>query len=137
MATRWRARAAALLTIPALSLILAGCEDTPAPVTAAPVTAASAAPARPEPAATGGIVLAPQPDAEAAAGGRPGAMLPNDPSAPIDTPLCGAAAREVDQIGETLLPQQYADAGICRSFACYDPATATYIGLDGYRHICR
>ncbi len=107
----------------AAALALAGCADTPPPPAAAPVAAAAAAPAP-----TGGIVRSPQPQ---------GPVLANDPSAPADTPLCGVQAREADAIGQSLLPQQYAEAGICSSFACYDPATATYIGADGYRHVCR
>ena len=107
------------------TLALAGCADTPPPPPAAPPVAA-VAPAAPQ---AGGIVLTPQP------GGAP--ALANDPSAPADTPLCGLQAREADAIGQSLLSQQYAEAGICSSFACYDPATATYIGADGYRHVCR
>ncbi len=115
------------------ALCLAGCEDAPAP---APVpTAATAAAVAPAP-AVHGIVLSPQADSEAAAPPA-GVVLTNDPSAPTDTPLCGIAAREADAIGQALLPRQYASSGICQSFACYDPATATYIGLDGYRHVCR
>ena len=106
-------------------LALAGCADTPSPPPAAtPVAAVQPAPPRPA-----GIVLAPQP------GGAP--ALVNDPSAPADTPLCGVQAREAIAAGQSLLPQQYAEAGICSGFACYDPATATYIGADGYRHVCR
>ncbi len=106
------------------TLALTGCADTPPlPPPAAPV-AVPAAPPRP-----GGIVLAPQPE------GAP--ALVNDPSAPADTPLCGVQAREADAVSQSLLPQQYAEAGICSGFACYDPATATYIGADGYRHVCR
>ena len=121
---------AAILTVPVL--VLAGCEDAPAP---APVVAAAPASA-PASAAPGGILLSPQPDGGAAS--QPaGMVLANDPSAPVDTPLCGAAARETDALGQALLPRQYAAAGVCQSFACYDPATATYIGLDGYRHVCR
>ncbi len=114
--------AASLAAILAATLALAGCADTPPPA-AAPVAVVAAAPPRAQ-----GIVLSPQPQ---------GAVLANDPSAPADTPLCGAQAREADAIGQSLLPQQYAQAGICSSFACYDPATATYIGADGYRHVCR
>ncbi|MBE7212662.1 MAG: BA14K family protein [Gluconacetobacter diazotrophicus] len=99
--------------------LLSGCEDATPPA-ATPVPAATAAAptpnATPVPAAITGV---------------------NDPSAPVDTPLCGTAARERSAIGQALLPRQYAEAGICRTFACYDPATATYLGADGYRHVCR
>ncbi len=129
MAGMGRGRPAAIVLASALAL--AGCEDAPVPAPAsAPVpTAAALAPA------AQGIVLSPQPGGAAAA--PAGVVLANDPSAPTSTPLCGAAAREADAIGQALLPRQYADSGICQSFACYDPATATYIGLDGYRHVCR
>jgi hypothetical protein len=103
--------------------IAAGCADETPPAAPAPV--ATAAPAAP---AHGGIVLNPTGSA---------APLSNDPSAPADTPLCGTAAREANGIGQAVLSHQYAQAGICSSFACYDPATATYIGADGYRHVCR
>ena len=115
----------------AAALALAGCDDTtppPAAVTSAP---AAAAPAQAQAQVTGGIVLNPQ---EGAGGGL---QLANDPSAPMNTPLCGTAAREADAIGQSLLSRQYATAGACSSFACYDPATATYLGADGYRHVCR
>ncbi len=130
MAADGRWCAAAIVTVSVLAL--AGCEDAPAP---APAPSVAAAPAL-APAASGGIVLSPQPDSGAAS---PPAepVLANDPSAPTNTPLCGAAVRETDAIGQALLPRQYAAAGICQSFACYDPATATYIGRDGYRHVCR
>lgn len=115
----------------ALLLALAGCADsapTPAPVaTAASAPAKAAAAAAP---AAGGIVLNP-------VAAAPGTPLANDPSAPTDTPLCGVAARETNAAGQSLLSRQYAEAGICSSFACYDPATATFIGADGYRHVCR
>lgn len=121
-----RYRAAVTVTLATmLAGMLAACDETPAPAPA-PVAAAAVAAA---PAHTG-IVLSPQP-------GGNGAVMTNDPSAPADTPLCGMAARERSDIGKALLGRQYADAGICSSFACYDAATATYIGADGYRHVCR
>ncbi len=112
---------------------LSGCADTPAPV---PVPAAAAAPAGPAPQRAAAPVIAGSDQDPAQAG----ATLPvslNDPSAPVDTPLCGTAARENNGLGQSLLPRQYAEAGQCASFACYDPATATYLGADGYRHVCR
>lgn len=122
----WSGRASLRLACVA-ALALAGCDDTPtAPVTTTSAPTPAAAPA----AATGGIVLNPQQ-------GGTGATLVNDPSAPADAPVCGKAAREADAIGQSLLGRQYATAGACSSFACYDPATATYLGADGYRHVCR
>ena len=110
--------------------MLAGCEDTP-PAATTPVAAATTPAPAPRP--TGGIVLHPVTGGD----GTAPVMLVNDPSAPLDTPLCGMAAREANVIGQTLLSRQYATAGICSSFACYDAATATYLGADGYRHVCR
>lgn len=125
---RYAATARAAFWIAATGLAVAGCEDAPPapPASPAPVAEAPAQPA----AAPAGIVLTPQP-------GASGVALTNDPSAPADTPLCGMAAREADAIAQGLLPRQYATAGICSGFACYDPATATYLGADGYRHVCR
>jgi hypothetical protein len=107
------------------ALALSGCADVPPPPPAAAPVAAAPTPA---PASPSGIVLGPQ---------QQGTTLANDPSAPLDTPLCGIQARENNTMGQALLAQQYARAGICSSFACYDPATATYLGADGYRHVCR
>lgn len=110
--------------------MLTGCADTPPPTTTQ--VAAATMPA-PGPTSTGGIVLHPTTGGD----GTAPVMLVNDPSAPLDTPLCGMAAREGNAISQTVLSRQYATAGICSSFACYDAATATYIGADGYRHVCR
>lgn len=122
LAAPWRAA----LWLTALAIGLAGCADAPA---APPV--AEAASRQPKPAPPAGIVLAPQP-------GAPGSVaLANDPSAPLDAPACGTAAREAVTVAQAVLPRQNASAGVCSSFACYDPATATYLGLDGYRHVCR
>jgi hypothetical protein len=67
--------------------------------------------------------------------GKP--ILFNDPSAPPDTPLCGREAQEANAIGDAVQGARVAASGVCAAFACYDPLTATYIGADGYRHVCR
>ncbi len=64
-------------------------------------------------------------------------MLFNDPPASPDTPLCGREARERNAIGTQIQGERVASSGICATFACYDPLTATYIGADGYTHVCR
>lgn len=69
--------------------------------------------------------------------GAHGEQLSDDPSAPADTPLCGAQAREINATGAALAPDIAAAAGACATYACYDPLTATYIGADGARHVCR
>lgn len=113
---------------------VAGCAtpDT-APVAAGrPPQASVAAPTGPVSAASPG---AQQNTASLDSNGKP--LLFNDPPAPPDTPLCGRQAREINGIGTTLQGSRVATSGICSSFACYDPLTATYIGADGYRHVCR
>lgn len=102
---------------------------TPAPATA---RAAATAPVNP-PAAAPGVAAGAQTAADADS--KP--ILFNDPPARPDTALCGRQAQEVNAIGAMLQGPRVAASGICASFACYDPLTATYIGADGYRHVCR
>jgi len=64
-------------------------------------------------------------------------QLGEDPPAADATPLCGTAARERAAIGAELPRSGMAAAGPCDGYACYDPLTATYLGADGYRHVCR
>ena len=117
-----------------LLLILSGVAGCTAPVTAGgPPQAVVAAP-------TGPVSVASRPGdrpntPSLDSNGKP--VLFNDPPASPDTPLCGRQAREVNAIGTTLQGARVATSGICSSFACYDPLTATYIGADGYRHVCR
>lgn len=124
-------------------LALSGCDDTPV---AAPLVAAVPSSAAPSPVA--GAASSPAPRAAEAtlantdqdqAGSQESSapVLLNDPSAPPGTPLCGTAARESNALSQALLSRQYAQSGQCASYACYDAATATYIGADGYRHVCR
>ena len=99
----------------------------------------AAPPAVPKPARPFVVRIAPPPTASAAAiasddNGRP--VLFNDPSAPPDTPLCGRQAREANA-DAAALQDGMAASGVCAAFACYDPLTATYVGADGYRHVCR
>jgi len=132
-------------TLAGSSIVLSGCADQPpagtAPAgpanTAALPSAGPAAPA-PPPAAPAPTVPWNEGSEQVASAGK-GAPppLPNDPSAPADTPLCGLQAREAIGISRALLPGRDAEAGECASFACYDPATATYLGADGYHHVCR
>ena len=97
------------------------------PAAKAPATPPAAAPAAPP--AVSGVAAAPDADSKP--------VLFNDPPARPDTPLCGRQAQEADAIGAALQGPRVAASGICASFACYDPLTATYIGADGYRHVCR
>ena len=61
----------------------------------------------------------------------------NDPSAPLDTPLCGSAARETIAMDTAISPDVMASAGSCAATACYDPLTDTYLGADGAHHVCQ
>ena len=119
-----RARSGTSLPLLAL-LTVSGCAEVPrhavSPVPAHAVTATPSAPP-----------VAPE---TLDANGKP--ILFNDPPAPPDTPVCGRQAREADAIGASLLAPRLSATGICASFTCYDPLTATYIGADGYRHVCR
>ena len=100
----------------------------PIPVVARPAVAAPATqPAAPP--ATAGMGATPDADSKP--------VLFNDPPARPDTPLCGRQAQEANAIGATLQGSRVVASGICAGFACYDPLTATYIGADGYRHVCR
>ena len=122
-----------------VSLGVAHCAAPPTAPAPGPAIASQAAPAPASlppaslPAAASGVATGSgtAPDAD----GKP--VLFNDPPARPDTPFCGRQAREVDAIGATLQGPRVAASGICASFACYDPLTATYIGADGYRHVCR
>jgi hypothetical protein len=111
------------LGLPVLALLAFARCAAPAPNVATPATPPPGpGPVTPEPAAV---------DEH----GKP--ILFNDPSAPPDTPLCGHEAREANAIGDALQGARVPASGLCAGFACYDPLTATYIGADGYRHVCR
>ena len=118
--------AAALLSL----LLLAACGE---PERAAPATQAARPPgfaiqSFPPEAAPAGATLPP---------GEQPAQAENDPSAPPDTPLCGTAARETNAAAAALSPRTEAEGGACLATACYDALTDTYIGADGYRHVCQ
>lgn len=112
---RMRAARHGLLLVALLGV--ARCAE-PLPAGAGPLRPAAAAPA-----------------ASPVADGKP--VLFNDPPARPDTPLCGRQAQEVNAIGAVLQGPRVAASGICARFACYDPLTASYLGADGYRHVCR
>ncbi|MBB2167043.1 hypothetical protein HLH36_01510 [Gluconacetobacter aggeris] len=103
--------------------LLAGCAKPPAPVAPKPVRHP------PLQFAPGTAVEAPPPANEA--------QLVNDPSAPLDTPLCGAAAHTTQGMAARLNPAPLVSGNACTANACFDPLTGTYIGADGERHICR
>ncbi|GBQ89481.1 hypothetical protein AA13595_2654 [Gluconacetobacter johannae DSM 13595] len=105
---------------------LAACAPQPA---TRPVAQAPAARRPPLQFAPGTVVEAPPPANEA--------QLVNDPSAPLNTPLCGAAAREAVAAGARLNPAPLTSGNSCVAGACFDPLTGTYIGADGHRHVCR
>lgn len=97
----------------------------PGPVTLGPVTPGPVTPGQVEPKTATPADAISEP------------VLFNDPPASPDTPLCGKQAQEINAIGAVLQASRVATSGICARFACYDPLTATYIGADGYRHVCR
>ncbi len=117
--------------------VLAGCEDQ------APTTTEASAPAHPRiPIQQFLPDSAPPPGTQAASvpaeAQAPGTEArSNDPSAPLDTPLCGRAAREEIATAGAISPAVMADAGECAATACFDPLTDTYIGADGARHVCQ
>lgn len=61
----------------------------------------------------------------------------NDPSASADTPLCGREAREAVAAAVAISPAVMSGGGACTQTACFDPLTDTYIGADGYTHVCQ
>ncbi|MFT8932838.1 MAG: hypothetical protein ABF976_08920 [Acetobacter syzygii] len=64
-------------------------------------------------------------------------QLVNDPSAPANTPLCGAAAREAMAMAVQNYPQPLASGGSCVRSACFNTQTGTYIAADGTKRVCR
>ena len=126
-----RVRRAAILIL--LLSATARCSDQPA----APENGPAAA--RPPAFKIQGF-LPESPPAPAPAGDEAAAANPlraNDPSAPPDTPLCGTAAREANAAAAALSPAIEAAGGACLSTACFDPLTDTFIGADGFRHVCQ
>ncbi|MBF0875985.1 hypothetical protein HKD21_03870 [Gluconobacter cerevisiae] len=61
----------------------------------------------------------------------------NDPSASLNTPLCGTALREQAQAGAALYPQSLASTSSCPRNACFQPLTGTYIAATGAQSVCR
>lgn len=60
-----------------------------------------------------------------------------DPSAPLNTPLCGTAARENMAMGVQNYPQPLSSGNSCVQNACFDTQTGTYIASDGTKRVCR
>ncbi len=123
-----------LVTVLAV-LTLSGCADDASPSAVAPSSAPAARPAfkvqsfLPE-------EPAPPQSAQGAAS-NVGPARANDPSAPIDTPLCGQAEREASNFGAMISPAVTSSGNACLGTACFDPATGTFVGADGYRHVCQ
>lgn len=61
----------------------------------------------------------------------------NDPSAPLNTPLCGTALQEQAQAGAALYAQGVASTSSCPRNACFQPLTGTYIAATGAQSVCR
>lgn len=117
-------------------VLLASCASPEAPL---PGTAAALAP--PPPPAPTRTAPSFSPADEQSAGPGPVAagetVAVNDPSAPPDTPLCGRAAHERIAAAAAIAPDVADGAGACAATACFDPLTDTFIGADGYRHVCQ
>lgn len=64
-------------------------------------------------------------------------QLVNDPSAALDTPLCGTAAREAQATAVQNYPQPLSVGNSCTQNACFNPQTGTYIAADGTPRVCR
>ncbi|MCE2565560.1 hypothetical protein [Komagataeibacter sp. FNDCF1] len=114
-----------------VALLLAGCAARPAPHAPTPRAAAQATtPGR----------IPPQDFAPGLTGEETapsGIVLTNDPSAPLDTPLCGHAAREANALGAMVHPDMTPATSTCAASACFEPQTGTYIADDGSRRVCR
>ncbi|WP_243429608.1 hypothetical protein [Acetobacter sacchari] len=125
-------RRSALLPVLAFCLAgLSGCADTEsASQPAADAQPPAEAPKRipPQDFPPGTVAEIPPPE---------GTKLVNDPSAPNNTPLCGAAAQEANATGASIYPQPLSSGDSCVQNACFDPATLTYIASDGTRRVCR
>ncbi|GBQ12880.1 hypothetical protein [Swaminathania salitolerans] len=65
------------------------------------------------------------------------AQLTNDPSAPLDTPLCGAVQHETNRIGAQVFDDAVASGSACSRNACFNPLTGTYITATGAPGVCR
>ncbi|AOX21282.1 hypothetical protein [Kozakia baliensis] len=65
------------------------------------------------------------------------AQLVNDPSAPLNTPLCGTALREAAQTGTGIYSNGLAAGNPCTQNACFQPLTGTFISASGARSVCR
>lgn len=61
----------------------------------------------------------------------------NVPSAPLTTPLCGAALREQAQSGAAVYTQGLTSGSSCTQNACFQPLTGTYITQNGTNSVCR
>lgn len=98
------------------------------------------APARPEGPPTTQVKIPPQDFApglaeEPSEDGKK--KLLNDPSAPLNTPLCGKALQEQAKAGAALYPQSLASTSSCPRNACFQPLTGTYIAASGAQSVCR
>ncbi|NVN04584.1 hypothetical protein HW509_03095 [Asaia spathodeae] len=65
------------------------------------------------------------------------AQLTNDPSAPTNTPLCGAVQQETNRMGGQVFPDGISSGSTCPQNACFNPLTGTYIAATGAPSVCR
>ncbi|AQS90055.1 hypothetical protein A0U94_02730 [Gluconobacter albidus] len=112
-----------LVTLP----LLAACAEQPT-APARPAAPASQAKIPPQDFAPGLAEEAPEDGKK---------KLFNDPSAPLNTPLCGTALQEQARAGAALYPQSLASTSSCPRNACFQPLTGTYIAATGAQSVCR
>lgn len=105
---------------------LAACSEAPAPQPGQAQTHARIPPQDFAPGMTGEMPL---PANEA--------QLTNDPSAPVNTPLCGAVQRETNRMGGQVFSDGLASGSSCPQNACFNPLTGTYIAATGAPSVCR
>ena len=106
-------------------LVLAACAEQP-PGASVPGRTASRIPPQ---------SFAPGLDVENARANE--AQLTNDPSAPVDTPLCGVALKEEALAGGAVYGDGLATNSPCTRNACFQPLTGTFIAASGARSVCR
>lgn len=106
-------------------MVLAACAEQP-PSASVPGRTASRIPPQ---------TFAPGLDVETAPANE--AKLINDPSAPVDTPLCGSALKEEALAGSAVYGDAVATNSTCARNACFQPLTGTFIAASGARSVCR
>lgn len=61
----------------------------------------------------------------------------NTPSAPLETPICGAVLHERAQSDAKIYARSLESGNSCTLNACFQPLTGTYISDNGSNVVCR